>query len=78
LTMPILYDSRGVAKERYGAKTLPRLYVVDKYRTIRLAKKGFAEGEDFEGEVSAVIEKLLAEEWWKFFVFSREKREIIK
>ena len=62
LTMPILYDSRGVAKERYGAKTLPRLYVVDKYRTIRLAKKGFAEGEDFEGEVSAVIDKLLAEE----------------
>lgn len=62
LTMPILYDSRGVAKERYGAKTLPRLYVVDKYRTIRLAKKGFAEGDDFEGEVSAVIEKLLAEE----------------
>ena len=62
LTMPILYDSRGVAKERYGAKTLPRLYVVDKYRTIRLAKKGFAEGEDFEGEVSAVIDELLAEE----------------
>ena len=62
LTMPILYDSRGVAKERYGAKTLPRLYVVDKYRTIRLAKKGFAEGDDFEGEVSAVIDKLLAEE----------------
>jgi len=62
LTMPILYDSRGVAKERYGAKTLPRLYVVDKYRTIRLAKKGFADGEDFEGEVSAVIDKLLAEE----------------
>jgi thiol-disulfide isomerase/thioredoxin len=62
LTMPILYDSRGVAKERYGAKTLPRLYVVDKYRTIRLAKKGFAEGDDFEGEVSAVIDELLAEE----------------
>ena len=51
-----------MAKERYGAKTLPRLYVVDKYRTIRLAKKGFAEGEDFEGEVSAVIDELLAEE----------------
>ena len=62
LTMPILYDSRGVAKERYGAKTLPRLYVVDKYRTIRLAKKGFAEGEDFEGEISAVIDVRLAEE----------------
>ena len=62
LTMPILYDSRGGAKERYGAKTLPRLFVIDKYRTIRLAKKGFVEGEDFEGEVSMVIDKLLAEE----------------
>ena len=31
ITMPILNDSRGVAKKRYGAKTLPRLYVVDKY-----------------------------------------------
>ena len=40
--MPILYDSRGVAKKRYGAKTLPRLYVIDKYRIIRKAKKGFA------------------------------------
>jgi len=62
LTMPILYDSRGVAKERYGAKTLPRLYVVDKYRIIQLAKKGFVEGEDFEGELSAVIDRLLLEE----------------
>ena len=62
LTMPILYDSRGVAKKRYGAKTLPRLYVVDKYRTIRLAKKGFDQDEDFEGELSAVIDELLKEE----------------
>jgi len=62
ITMPILYDSRGVAKKRYGAKTLPRLYVVDKYRTIRLAKKGFDEDEDFEGELSAVIDELLKEE----------------
>tara|TARA_A100001037_G_scaffold304611_2_gene341955 strand:+ start:14319 stop:14930 length:612 start_codon:yes stop_codon:yes gene_type:complete len=62
LTMPVLYDSRGVAKKRYGAKTLPRLYIADKYRTIQLAKTGFKEGEDFEAEVSAVIDRLLAEE----------------
>ena len=62
ITMPILYDSRGVAKKRYGAKTLPRLYVIDKYRTIRLAKKGFDQDEDFEGELSAVIDELLKEE----------------
>ena len=61
MTMPILYDSRGVAKKRYGAKTLPRLYVIDKYRIIRKAKKGFAEGEDFEGELSEIIDQLLAE-----------------
>ena len=62
ITMPILYDSRGVAKERYGAKTLPRLYIVDKYRTIQLAKTGFDADEDFEGELAAVIDRLLAEE----------------
>lgn len=62
VTMPVLYDSRGVAKKRYGAKTLPRLYVVDKYRTIRLAKKGFDENEDFEGELIALIDQLLEEE----------------
>ena len=62
ITMPVLYDSRGVAKERYGAKTLPRLFVVDKYRTIQLAKTGFDEREDFEGELSVIIDRLSAEE----------------
>ena len=62
ITMPILFDSRGVAKERYGAKTLPRLFVVDKYRTIQLAKTGFDEHEDFEGELSAILDRLSAEE----------------
>ena len=62
ISMTILNDNRGVAKKRYGAKTLPRLYVIDKYRIIRLAKKGFDEGEDFEGELTAVIDELLAEE----------------
>ena len=61
ITMPILNDNRGVAKERYGAKTLPRLFVIDKFQTIRLTKKGFHEGEDFEGEISTVVEELLAE-----------------
>ncbi len=60
--MPNVYDSRGVAKERYGAKTLPRLFVVDKYRTIQLAKTGFDENEDFEGELSHIIDELLKEE----------------
>ena len=35
--------------------------LIDKYRTIQLAKKGFDENEDFEGELSAVIDELLLE-----------------
>jgi len=40
-------------------KMLPRLFVLDKYRTIKLIKRGFHEGEDFEGELSAIIDELL-------------------
>ncbi len=61
ITMPILNDNRGVAKERYGAKTLPRLFVIDKFQTIRLTKQGFHEGEDFEGEISTIVDELLVE-----------------
>ena len=61
ITMQILNDNRGVAKERYGAKTLPRLFVIDKFQTIRLTKKGFHEGEDFEGEIAAIVDELLVE-----------------
>lgn len=62
ITIPILYDNRGVVKEKYGAKTLPRLFIIDKYRTIRMTRQGFREGEDFEGQVAALINQLLAEE----------------
>ena len=61
VTIPILYDNRGVAKERYGAKTLPRLFVIDKFQIIREARQGFHEGEDLEGELSALIDELMAE-----------------
>jgi len=61
ITMPILNDNRGVAKERYGAKTLPRLFVIDKFQTIRLTKRGFHEGEDFEGEIATIVDELLVE-----------------
>ena len=62
VTIPILYDNRGVAKERYGAKTLPRLFVIDKFQIIREARQGFHEDEDLEGELSALIDELMAEE----------------
>ncbi|MDP7128396.1 MAG: TlpA disulfide reductase family protein [Candidatus Marinimicrobia bacterium] len=61
LTMPILYDPQGIAMKRYKSSALPRLFVIDKYRTLRMLKKGFKENEDFEGELSEIIDQLLAE-----------------
>lgn len=62
ITIPILQDVYGMAKKNYGVTTLPRLFVIDKFRTIRLTKRGFHAGEDFEGELAAMIDTLLAEE----------------
>ena len=62
ITIPILQDIYGMAKKNYGVVTLPRLYVIDKFRTVRLTKRGFHEGEDFEGELAAMIDQLLVEE----------------
>ena len=61
VTIPILYDNRGVAKERYGVKTIPRFFVIDKFQIIREAKVGYMEGEDIEGELTALIDELMAE-----------------
>ncbi|MFQ6614499.1 MAG: TlpA disulfide reductase family protein, partial [Fidelibacterota bacterium] len=41
VTMQILYDTRGMTKKKYGVETLPRLFIIDKYQTIRLIKHGF-------------------------------------
>jgi hypothetical protein len=35
--------------------------VIDKFQTIRLTKRGFHEGEDFEGEIAGIVDELLAE-----------------
>ncbi len=59
ITIPILNDNMGVTKEKYGVATLPRLFIIDKYQTIRLMKHGFHDGEDFEGELTTVISDLL-------------------
>jgi len=63
LTMPLLLDTYGMAMETYVPdRVLPRLFVLDKYREIKLIKRGFHEGEDFEGELSKVIDELLKQD----------------
>lgn len=62
ITIQVLNDSRGVVKEKYGVAKLPRLFVIDKYQKVTLTKQGFHENEDFEGELSALFDKLLVKE----------------
>lgn len=62
VTVPILQDLYGMVKKNYGVTSLPRLFMIDKFRKIRLTKKGFHEGEDFEGELATMIDTLLVEE----------------
>ncbi|MBT3217325.1 MAG: TlpA family protein disulfide reductase [Candidatus Marinimicrobia bacterium] len=63
VTMEILYDLRGKVMENYNAQTLPRLFIVDGYQTLRMTRKGFHEGEEeiFKKELSEIIDELLAE-----------------
>lgn len=63
VTMQILFDTRGTVMQRYNAETLPRLFIIDGNRTIRLARRGFQPGEDetFKKELAETIEKLLVE-----------------
>ena len=63
VTMPILYDTRGVAMERYNAITLPRLYIIDGNRKITQIREGFHPGKEkeFMNEISKEIELLLGE-----------------
>ena len=63
VTMQILYDTRGKTMERYNAQTLPRLFVMDGNRMLTFMRRGFHEGEEekFNKELSAEIERLLAQ-----------------
>ena len=49
--------------KRYNAMKLPRLFVMDGYRSITFMRKGFHEGEEekFVRELSEEIDKRLAE-----------------
>ena len=61
ITMPILNDSRGVAKNDTELKPSEAL-CGRQISNHSPGKKGFDEGEDFEGELIAVIDELLKEQ----------------
>jgi thiol-disulfide isomerase/thioredoxin len=59
VTMPILFDTRGVVMERYNATSLPRLFIIDGNRKITQIREGFHNEEKFTKELTAEIERLL-------------------
>lgn len=59
MQLNVLYDRYQQTAEKYGAKSLPRLIVIDKNGKISLIKKGFNDGESFLLEMRTLIDKLL-------------------
>jgi thiol-disulfide isomerase/thioredoxin len=59
--LPVLLDRYQKTAERYDAKTLPRLFVIDKNGKIQRKQKGFSKAEDFEIEMRELLNMLLEE-----------------
>lgn len=59
--LPVLLDRYQKTSERYDAKTLPRLFVIDKNGNIQRKQKGFSNAEDFEIEMRELLNLLLEE-----------------
>ena len=58
-SLPVLLDRYQKTSERYDAKTLPRLFVIDKNGNIQRKQKGFSKSEDFEIEMRELLNLLL-------------------
>ena len=58
--MTVLHDRYQQTAEKFGAKSLPRLIVIDKQGTIQLIKKGFKDGDSFMKEMRTLLSDLLS------------------
>ena len=61
--IPVLYDIRGKVKENYGLTGIPTLYVIDKYRIIRMMKIGWDDEtkDEYVLDIKSLLNKLLKE-----------------
>ena len=59
IKLDILVDRYNKLAEKYDALTLPRLYVIDKEGIIRKEQKGFTNPEQFESEMTTLLNDLL-------------------
>jgi peroxiredoxin len=57
--LDILLDRYSKIAEKYDALSLPRLYVIDKEGIVRKEQKGFSDPEQFEVELTRLLNDLL-------------------
>ncbi len=60
VSLTVLHDRYQQTAEKFGAKSLPRLIVIDKHGTIKLIKKGFKDGDSFMKEMRTLLSDLLS------------------
>ncbi|MCB0282661.1 MAG: TlpA family protein disulfide reductase [Calditrichae bacterium] len=59
IQLTVLHDRYQQTAEKYDAKSLPRLIVIDKNGKISLIKKGFTDGDSFLMEMRTLLDDLL-------------------
>ena len=57
--LDILHDRYSKIAEKYDALSLPRLYVIDKEGIVRKEQKGFSDPEQFEVDLTRLLNDLL-------------------
>ncbi len=62
ITLPVLLDQYQVVAEKYGAKSLPTLVVLDQNGKVRKYKMGFKDGNQFVKDMAELLEQLSATE----------------
>ncbi len=63
-TFPVLIDDQGVA-QKFGVEGIPTKYVIDKQGTLRFESVGFGDGPRMITELTAQIDMLLNDDFYK-------------
>jgi len=61
ISLPVLVDQYQVVAQKYAVTSLPRLVVIDKEGKVQKYKKGYDETENFQGDMSALLDNLLVQ-----------------
>jgi thiol-disulfide isomerase/thioredoxin len=59
ISLPVLLDQYQVVAKKYNVTSLPRLVVIDPTGKVQRYKKGYDETEDFQMEMSELLDRLL-------------------